>query len=152
MECQTVLSYINAKTPWMGIVPTQWNHKTSCPMYKKKSKCKTLNGCYQMCIKTVKMTQKYEKPQGEASTKAWSTKKMEVERMEKMKWRPSSPCRPNLHDHITLATNNYKIVTLPLRFTKMPLWASNVDPLTLLTWKWHGNDVAMMWKVSSTKY
>jgi len=88
-----------------------------------------------MCIKTVKMTQKCEKPQGEASMEAWSTKKMEVERMEKMKWRPSSPCRPNLHDHITLATNNYKIVTLPLRFTKMPLWASNVDPLTLLTWK-----------------
>jgi len=32
------------------------------------------------------------------------------------------------------ATHIYKTATLPLRFTKMPLWASNVDPLTLLTW------------------
>jgi len=40
-----------------------------------------------------------------------------------------------LHSHITLTTHIYKTVTLPLRFTKMPLWASNVDPLTLLTWK-----------------
>ena len=30
----------------------------------EKSKRKTLNGCCQMCIKTVKMTQKREKPQG----------------------------------------------------------------------------------------
>ena len=41
----------------------------------EKSKRKTLNGCCQMCIKTVKMTQKFEKPQGEASMEAWSTKK-----------------------------------------------------------------------------
>jgi len=38
-----------------------------------------------MCIKTVKMTQKCEKPQGETSMEAWSTKKMEMERMKKMK-------------------------------------------------------------------
>jgi len=38
-----------------------------------------------MCIKTVKMTQKCEKLQGEASMEAWSTKKMEMERIEKMK-------------------------------------------------------------------
>jgi len=40
-----------------------------------KSKRKTLNGCCQMCIKTVKITQKCEKLQGEASMEAWSTKK-----------------------------------------------------------------------------
>jgi len=40
-----------------------------------------------------------------------------------------------IRGHITPATHIYKIVTLPLRFKKMPLWASNVDPLTLLMWK-----------------
>jgi len=40
-----------------------------------------------------------------------------------------------IRGHITPATHIYKTATLPLRFTKMPLWASNVDPLTLLTWK-----------------
>jgi len=47
---------------------------------------------------------------------------------------PSS-CRPNFRGQITLATHIYKTATLPLKFTKMPLWASNVDLLTLLTWK-----------------
>jgi len=45
------------------------------------------------------------------------------------------PCTPNFRGHITPTTHIYKTATLPLRFTKMPLWASNVDPLTLLTWK-----------------
>jgi len=44
-------------------------------------------------------------------------------------------CRPNFRGQITLATHIYKIATLPLRFTKMSLSASNVYPLTLLTWK-----------------
>jgi len=48
----------------MGIVPSQRNHKTSCPSKKMNSKRKTLNGCCQICIKTVKMSQKREKPQG----------------------------------------------------------------------------------------
>jgi len=38
-------------------------HKTNCPSNKTNSKRKTLNGCCQICIKTVKMTQKREKPQ-----------------------------------------------------------------------------------------
>jgi len=52
-----------------------------------------------------------------------------------MKWQLPAPCRPNLRGHITFATHNYTAATLPLRFTKIPLWASNVDPLTLLMWK-----------------
>ena len=57
-----------------------------------------------------------------------------------------------IRGHITHATQNYKTAIISRRITKMPLWSSNADPLTLLTWKRHGNDVAMMWKVSSTKY
>jgi len=50
----------------------------------------------------------------------------------------------------------------PLIFTKLPLWAaelqkchywaSRVGPFTQMTWEWRGNDVAMMWRLSSTKY
>ena len=43
--------------------------------------------------------------------------------------------RPNSRGHFTLPLIIYKIATLPLRFTKMPLSASNVEPFTLLTWK-----------------
>jgi len=39
-------------------------HKTNCPSKKTNSKRKTLNGCCQICIKTVKMSQKREKLQG----------------------------------------------------------------------------------------
>jgi len=39
-------------------------HKMNCPSKKTNSKRKTLNGCCQICIKTVKMSQKREKPQG----------------------------------------------------------------------------------------
>jgi len=60
---------------------------------------------------------------------------MEVERMEKMKWQ--LPPHADLI-YVVLsppATQNYKTATLSRRITKMSLWASNVDPLTLLTWK-----------------
>ena len=40
-----------------------------------------------------------------------------------------------IRGHITHATQNYKSAIMGRRITKMPLWASNVDPLTLLTWK-----------------
>ena len=40
-----------------------------------------------------------------------------------------------IRGHITHATQNYKTAIISRRITKMPLWASNVDPLTLLTWK-----------------
>jgi len=53
----------------------------------------------------------------------------------KMMERLASSHADLIRGHITHATHNYKTATLPLRFTKMPLWASNVDPLTLLTWK-----------------
>ena len=33
------------------------------------------------------------------------------------------------------AIQNYKTAIMSRRITKMPLWALNVDPLTLLTWK-----------------
>ena len=39
-------------------------HKPNCPTKKTNSKRKTLNGCCQICIKTVKMSKKREKPQG----------------------------------------------------------------------------------------
>ena len=52
--------------------------------------------------------------------------------------------------------------SLPALFIKLPLWAvklqkchswaSNVGPFTQMTWKWCGNDVAMMWPLSSTEY
>jgi len=80
------------------------------------------------------MTQKCEKPQGEASMEAWSTKNGVGENVED-DGAAGLPCRPNFRGHITLATHNYKTATLPLRFTKMSLLASNVDPLTLLMWK-----------------
>jgi len=70
-----------------------------------------------MCIKTVKITQKCEKPQGEASMEAWSTKKMEMERMEKMKWR-----LPLHADLICMV-----ISPLPLIFTKLSLCHSDVQ-------------------------
>jgi len=43
--------------------------------------------------------------------------------------------KPNSRGPITLPLDIYKTVILPLRITKMPLLASNVDPFTLLTWK-----------------
>ena len=129
-------------------------HKTNCPSNKTNSKRKTLNGCCQICIKTVKMTQKCEKSQGGRPWKLWERKwrfwreveddgAAELSHADLISW-SYHPC------HLYL--QNCHSATHPLRFTKMPLWASNVDPLTLLTWKWYGNDVAMMWKVSSTKY
>ena len=39
-------------------------HKPNCPTKKTNSKHKTLNGCYQMCIKTVKTSKKRDKSQG----------------------------------------------------------------------------------------
>ena len=40
-----------------------------------------------------------------------------------------------IRGHITHATQNYKTAIISRRITKMPLWALNVDALTLLTWK-----------------
>jgi len=47
-----------------------------------------------------------------------------------------------------LATSIYKNAIMSCKITKMPLWASNVGPLL---W-WCGNDVATMWRLSSTEY
>jgi len=80
------------------------------------------------------MSQKREKPQGGVHGSLENENGGFEERLKMME-RLASSCRPNSRGHITLATHNYKTATLPLRFTKMPLWASNVDPLTLLTWK-----------------
>ena len=35
----------------------------------------------------------------------------------------------------TPTTQNYETAIMSYKITKMLLWASNVDPLTLLTWK-----------------
>jgi len=35
-----------------------------------------------------------------------------------------------IRGHITIDSDNYKNVILPLRITKMPLWAENVGPMT----------------------
>jgi len=35
-----------------------------------------------------------------------------------------------IRGHITTDSHNYKNVILPLRITKMPLWAKNADPMT----------------------
>jgi len=45
------------------------------------------------------------------------------------------PMQTKFRGHITPATQNYETAIMSCRITKMPLWASNVDPLTLLTWK-----------------
>ena len=100
--------------------------------------------------KTSKTSGKHEKIA--CATKAQKQQKWRFERVWKKKERLLHVEWPKTRGHLTLPLIIYKIVTLPLRFTKMPLWALNVDPLTLLTWKWHGNDVEMMWWLSSTEY
>ena len=100
-------------------------HKTNCPTKKTNSKRKTLNGCCQICIKTVKMSQKHEKLQGGRPWKLGEQKNGCFEERLKMMEQLVFSCIPNF----------VVISPLPLIFTKMPLWASNVDPLTLLTWK-----------------
>jgi len=109
-------------------------HKTNCPSKKTNSKRKTLNGCCQICIKTVKMSQKREKPHGGRPWKLGERKWMFLREVED-DGAASLLMQTKFGGHITLVTHIYKTATLPLRFTKMPLWASNVDPLTLLTWK-----------------
>jgi len=56
------------------------------------------------------------------------------ERLKRMERLPP-PHADLIRGHITHATQNYKTAIMSRRITKMPLWASNVDPLTLLTWK-----------------
>jgi len=53
----------------------------------------------------------------------------------KMMERLVFPMQTKFRGHITPATQNYETAIMSCRITKMPLWASNVDPLTLLTWK-----------------
>ena len=91
----------------------------------EKSKRKTLNGCCQMCIKTVKMTQKCEKPQGGTSMEAWSTKKNGVGENGEDEVAAPLPCRPNFRSHFTpchselqnchYELQNYKNATLGLK-------------------------------------
>jgi len=119
-------------------------HKTNCPSRKTNSKRKTLNGCCQICIKTVKMSQKREKPQG---ARPW--------KLGERKWRfwieveddgavglPS--CRPNswsyhpCHSYLQnchSATQIHKNATLGLKC--WPIDFADVE----MTWKWCGNDV-----------
>ena len=80
------------------------------------------------------MSQKCEKPQGGTSMEAWSTKNGVGENGED-EVAAGLPCRPNFRSHFTPATHIYKTAITSCRITKMPLCASNVDPLTLLTWK-----------------
>ena len=53
----------------------------------------------------------------------------------KMMERLPLPHADLIRGHITHATQNYKTAIMSRRITKMPLLASNVDPLTLVTWK-----------------
>jgi len=43
--------------------------------------------------------------------------------------------RPNSHGSITPCNSIYENVILPLKITKMQLWASNLGPFTQMTWK-----------------
>jgi len=107
-----------------------------------KSKRKTLNGCCQMCIKTVKMTQKREKPQGGTSMEAWSTKKWSWREWRRWSSGSLTPCRPNF----------VVISPMPLIFTKLPLWAAKLQKchsgsqMLAHSLCWRGNDMEMMWK------
>jgi len=69
-----------------------------------------------MCIKTVKMTQKREKPQRGTSMEAWSTKNGVGENGED-EVANAPPCRPN----------SVVISPLPLIFTKLPLCHSDLQ-------------------------
>jgi len=53
----------------------------------------------------------------------------------KMMERLPPPHADLIRGHITHATQNYKTAIMSRKITKMPLWASNVEPLTLLMWK-----------------
>ena len=132
--------------------------KTKMLQYKVTQTVENVNTTSMCCPRLIKR----EKPMQNVKNscvppwvtfQSFKTTKMEVFFKSGEEEGAAGPFHADLiRGHITLATHNYKTATLPLRFTKMPLWASNVDPLTLLTWKRHGNDVAMMWKFSSTKY
>jgi len=101
-------------------------------MYKTNSKRKTLNGCCQMCIKTLKMSQNVENNKGnlhgslESENGVWRKVEDHVVRLV-------HGMRPNSSGHFTLPLIIYIIATLPLKFTKMPLWISNVSSFTLMT-------------------
>jgi len=66
-------------------------HKMSCPSQKTNSKRKTLNGCCQMCIKTVKTSQKREKSQGAPPWKLverkWRLERMGEKKMRLLAWK-----------------------------------------------------------------
>ena len=115
-------------------------HKTNIPSKKTNSKRKTLNGCGQICIKTVKMSQKREKPQGARPWKLWR----EVEddgaaglpHADLISW-SYHPCHSKLWNyHYEL--QNYKSATIGLKC--WPIDFADVE----MTWKWCGNDVVTL--------
>ena len=117
-------------------------HKPNCPTKKTNSKRKTLNGCCQICIKTVKMSQKREKPQGGRPWKL-GERKWRFWREVEDEWAAAFfSCRPN----------SWSYHPLPLRITKLPLWAAELQkchsgPQMLTHWLcWRGNDMEMMWQ------
>jgi len=48
---------------------------------------------------------------------------------------PSMKKKPNSRGPITLPLIIYKTAIMSCKITKMPVWASNVGPFTLLMWK-----------------
>ena len=122
-------------------------HKPNCPTKKTNSKRKTLNGCCQICIKTVKMSQKREKPQGGRPWKL-GERKWRFWREVEDEWaaaffscRPNSwsyhPCHSELQN-CHYKPQNYKNATMGLKC--WPIDFADVE----MTWKWCGNDVASL--------
>jgi len=119
-------------------------HKTNCPSKKTNSKHKTLNGCCQICIKTVKMSQKREKPPGGRQWKLGERKWRFWREVEDDGAAASFSCRPNswsyhpCHSELQnchYEPQNYKNATLGLK-----CWPIDFADLEM-TWKWCGNDV-----------
>ena len=122
-------------------------HKTNRPSKKTNSKRKTLNGCGQICIKTVKMSQKREKPQGarpwklgERKWRFWREVEDDVmaglPHADLISW-SYHPCHLELRNcHYEL--QNYKNATLGLEC--WPIDFVDVE----MTWKWCGNDVVTL--------
>ena len=97
-------------------------HKPNCPTKKRNSKRKTLNGCCQICIKTVKMIQKCEKPQGGRPWKLGEQKWRFWREVEDE--RAAASHADLIRGHITHATQNYKTAIISRRITQMPLWVA----------------------------
>jgi len=146
-----LLWYKNRKTHQWVLFQVNKIHKMRFPIYQMHSKRKYHIGCCQMCIEMAKTSAKTSKTRGAppwTPIKAWEHEKWRLEKSkEEGVWFLHAK-RPNFRGLVNSVTTIYKIVTLSLRITKMPLlglkcWPIHSDDVKM-TWKWCGNDVATL--------